>query len=138
MSEGVQDGRLKKWLNTPEGVLWGNLIYEKEPLPRGPKLALRDSYTLALMWEMEVRKLKEKISFANMLRETALLIKTDGKIPTGALDDYVASIAPFIRDAEDDEHKKIMEVLEEESKQAFKVSPVQMPSRRVVPFRRKK
>lgn len=107
-------------------------------MPVGPKLSLRESYILALMWEMEVRKIKEKISFANMIRESALLIKTEGKVPAGALDDYIASIAPFLAESEEEKKREITELLEREAKQAFRVSPVRMPSRKVVPFRRKK
>lgn len=138
MPEGVQDGRLKKWLNTPEGTLWGNLLFKKEPMPVGPRLGLRQSYMLALMWEMEVRKIKEKLAFANMLRETALLIKSEGKIPQGALEDYIGAVAPFVKKAEDEERKKIFEALERETQQPLRISPVRMPSRRIVSFKRGK
>ena len=93
---------------------------------------------LALLWEMEVRIIKDKLTFANMIRESALLIKTEGKVPSGALDDYIGAVAPFVQESKEEEHRRIMELLEKEAQQAFKVSPVQMPSRKVVPLRRKK
>ena len=92
---------------------------------------------LALLWEMEIRKIKEKLTFANMIREAAILVKSE-KIPSAAMDEYVNTIAPFVKEAADEERKRLMEILEQEAQRPLKVRPVRMPTRRVHTGRPKK
>ena len=125
-------------MNTPEGTLWGNLYYDKVDLPMGPDYSIKDGYTLAIMWEAGFRKLKEKLHFAFMIRESTRNINKEGQSMETALDGYIDAIAPFIAEDKDKERKKFMEILERESKQAFRVAPVHTPSKKVVPFKRKK
>jgi hypothetical protein len=121
-------------MNTPEGTLWGSLYYDKVDLPMGPDYSIRDGYVMAMLWEMGFRKMKEKLHFAFMIREGNRNINKEGKSMETALDGYINVVAPFIAEDKDRERKKYMEILEKESQQMFKVAPVRLPSKRLVPF----
>lgn len=87
------------------------------------------------MWEVRLRRTKEKLTYALMLRE-AILNPHAKSMSDTALDSYIESIAPFIGEEQRKEREKLFKVLEQETKTVFRVSPVKLPSRKVVPFKK--
>jgi hypothetical protein len=87
------------------------------------------------MWEMQFRRTKEKLTHALMLRESILNPHAKSMSDT-ALDAYIESVAPFIGEEQRKKREEMFKVLEQETKTVFRVSPVKLPSRKVIPFKK--
>lgn len=117
-------------MNTPEGTLWGELIYKKEELPVGPYFSMRDIYVFAVLREMNYRRTTEKLGFMFSIREAAN-IAGGGKPSDVALQKYIHSIAPYLKEVEKKKREEIFKLLEDESKKPVKIRPFAAPVRKL-------
>jgi len=125
-------------MNSPDGTVWGRIIYERESLPLGPEFSDRDLFVRVLFFEMAMRELRERILSMMAIREAIMSSKEGSKYKDDALEEYIHAMAPFIGAEKAKKHEEIAKMLEEETKKVFRVRPVATPSARRFANRRTK
>lgn len=125
-------------MKSPDGTVWGRIIYEKESLPLGPEYTDRDLFVRILFFEMAMRELSESILSMMSIREAIVSSKEGATYKDEALTEYINALAPFIEEEKAKKHEEIAKMLDEETKKIFKIRPIQVPTRRFPVMRRKK
>lgn len=124
-------------MNSPDGTVWGKVIYERESLPLGPEYTDRELFVRALFMEMGMRELRERILGMMSIREAIACAKEGATYKDEALSEFINSVAPFLEAEKLKKHEEIAKMLEEETQKAYKIRPIAMPTRRS-PFMRRK
>ena len=76
-------------MNSPEGTVWGRIIYERESLPLGPVYTDRDLFVRALFFEMSMRGIRERILGMMSLREAIACAKEGASYKDEALSEFI-------------------------------------------------
>lgn len=108
-------------MKTPEGWLWGNLMYDRYELPRLLDMAVRDVYLAVLFQLIFWKRQAEKAATLRLLRDAGLGNEN------AAYKHYTSVVNMLFAGGEEEralDTKKAAEIMKEESKKAYIVSPI--------------